>query len=118
MCTLPIGRRHVEQMHAYAIFSVTSASSANVLIRDGLNICGTRVRPKKQKQEPIQCMKCRLWGHFAMECLADKDTCGTCGKEHRTNECKNKDKTQCVSCGDNTHASWDRYCPKFMRRCA
>jgi hypothetical protein len=114
----PIGRHRLDQTHAYTIFSVACVNSANTLIRDGLNICGTKVRPTKQKQEPIQCMKCRRWGHFATECLADKDTCGTCGGKHRTNTCKNKDKLSCVSCGDNSHASWDRYCPEFLRRCA
>ena len=114
----PIGRRRVGQTHAYAIFSVACVDSVNALIKDGLNICGTRVRPTKQKQEPIQCMKCRRWGHFANECLSDKDACGSCGEEHRTNTCKNKDKLFCVSCGDSSHASWDRHCPEFLRRCA
>ena len=114
----PIGRRRPDQTHAYAIFSISCVGSTNALIRDGLNICGTRVRPTKQKQEPIQCMKCRRWGHFVTECLSDKDTCGTCGEEHRTNTCKTKDKRFCVSCGDNSHASWDRHCPEFLRRCA
>ena len=41
----------------------------------------------------------------------------TCGKEHRTNECTNKDKTFCVSCKLDSHASWNRDCPEFRRRC-
>jgi hypothetical protein len=114
----PIGRRRLDQTHAYAILSIACIASVNTLIRDGLNICGTKVRPSKQKHEPIQCMKCRRWGHFATECLADKDTCGTCGEEHRTIACKGRDKLFCVSCGDNSHASWDRHCPEFLRRCA
>jgi hypothetical protein len=55
----PIERRRIGQMHAYAILTVTSADNANILIRDGLNICGARVRPTKQKAEPVQCIKCR-----------------------------------------------------------
>jgi hypothetical protein len=55
----PIDRQRPDQTHAYAIFSIASAASANTLIRDGLNICGTKVRPTKLKQEPVQCMKCR-----------------------------------------------------------
>ena len=114
----PIGRRRIDQTHAYAIFSLASADVANTLIRDGLIICGTKTRPKKQKREPIQCMKCRLWGHFATECQAEADTCGTCGEAHRTNHCTNREKRHCVSCGGSTHASWDRNCPEFIRRCA
>jgi len=95
-----------------------SADSANLLIRDGMNVCNARVRPKKQKAEPVQCMKCRKWGHFASDCQADKDTCGTCGGSHRTNTCTNKGRVFCVSCGDKTHPSWDRTCLEFSRQCA
>ena len=49
--------------------------------------------------------------------MASSDTCGTCGEEHRTSECGNKEKTYCVSCKSNTHTSWDRECPEFRRRC-
>lgn len=114
----PLARRHPDQTHAYAVISLYSADSANALIRDGLIICGTKVRPKKQKQEPIQCMKCRGWGHFATECPAEKDTCGNCGEGHRTNTCGSRSKLYCAACKTNTHASWSRECPEFIRRCA
>jgi len=91
--------------------------SANTLIRDGLVICGMKVRPTKQKHEPMQCMKCRRWGHLAAECPSEKDTCGNCGEEHRTDTCKNRNKPFCVACKENTHASWSRDCPEFIRRC-
>jgi hypothetical protein len=113
----PENRRRIGQTYAYAIFSISTAEAANMLIRDGLNINGLRVRPSKPKQEPSQCMKCRRWGHFANECLAAADTCGTCGQEHRTSSCQSREKLHCVSCKVNTHASWDRTCPEFMRRC-
>ena len=114
----PTSRRRPGQTHAFAILSVASVDAANKLIKDGVVICGGLIRPSKQKQEPVQCMKCRRWGHFAAHCLEVDDTCGTCGANHRTNNCENKEKHHCVSCGDNTHASWDRACPEFNRRCA
>ena len=114
----PLERRRPDQTHAFAILTLFEVDSANRLIRDGLNICNARVRPTKQKLEPVQCMKCRKWGHFVSECLADKDTCGSCGESHRTNTCTNKGKVFCVSCGDRSHPSWDRTCPEFSRRCA
>jgi hypothetical protein len=114
----PIGRRRPDQTHAYAIFSFATAIAANTIIRDGLNICGTKVRPKKQTKEPIQCMKCRQWGHFVSECQSAVDACGACGEAHRTDKCSNRGKKHCVSCNDNTHTSWDRNCPEFIRRCA
>ena len=39
----PVTRRRAEQTHAYAIITVSSAEATNLLIRDGLNICSTRV---------------------------------------------------------------------------
>ena len=113
----PTARRRVGQTHAYAILTVTSAEDANILIRDGLIMFGARVRPTKQKAEPIQCMKCRRWGHFAGECQASEDTCGTCAGQHRTNVCHKRDFPRCVTCETTDHASWDRNCPEFIRRC-
>ena len=113
----PIERRRAGQMHTFAILTITSADYANILIRGGLIICGTRIRPTKQKLEPIQCMKCRRWGHFTGECPAEEDICGTCGGKHRTSGCQNKEKRWCVTCKNADHASWDRNCPEFNRRC-
>jgi hypothetical protein len=114
----PAERRRAGQTHAYAILTIVSVDIANKLIKDGLGICNSLIRPSKLKQEPTQCMKCRRWGHFADKCLQSEDTCGTCGGKHRTSNCTSKDKRHCISCGSNTHASWDRACPEFIRRCA
>jgi len=114
----PVGRRRPEQTRAFAILTVSSVDTANKLIKDGIAICSNIIRPTKQKQEPVQCMKCRRWGHFAANCPDAEDTCGTCGGKHRTSNCDRKDKLHCVSCGDNSHASWDRACPEFIKRCA
>ena len=114
----PEYRRTAGQKAAHAIFIFKDVTIANQCIRDGLYVCGLRIRPSRLKHEPLQCMKCRKWGHFANACLASVDTCGTCGEEHRTSECTNKGKTYCVSCKSDEHASWDRDCPEFQRRCA
>jgi len=113
----PTERRRPGQTHAYAILTLSSADCANALIRDGLIICGAKVRPKKQKAEPFQCMKCRRWGHFATECKEEHDTCGRCGDKHRTHACTDKDKSYCNNCDSHTHTSWSRDCPEFIRKC-
>ena len=113
----PVNRRAPEQRAAHAIFAINDISVANNCIRDGIKVCGLHIRPSRLKHEPMQCMKCRKWGHFASACTATTDTCGTCGEEHRTSECNSKGKTYCVSCKSNAHASWDRDCPEFRRRC-
>ena len=113
----PAERRHPGQTHAYAVLTVTSIDTANKLIRDGIGICNSFSRPTKQKQEPIQCMKCRRWGHFMDKCPESEDTCGTCGDKHRTSTCKTSNKLYCVSCATSTHASWDRACLEFLKQC-
>ena len=113
----PINRRTPEQRAAHAIFALKDPKLANVCIRDGLQVCGLRIFPSRLKHEPMQCMKCRKWGHFANACTASVNTCGTCGGNHRTNECTVSDKTYCASCKTVDHTSWDRSCPEFQRRC-
>ena len=113
----PIYRRTQGQRCAHAIFTISSAADANRLLKDGIYVCNARTFPKKLKHEPKQCMKCCRWGHYAAECRAQKDTCGTCGGQHKTNECESENKRYCVSCKASTHASWDRSCPEFLRKC-
>lgn len=114
----PTTRRRAGQTRAHAILTLRSADDANRAIKDGLEICGVRTRAERSKREPLQCLKCRNWEHKAQACEAPVDTCGTCGENHRTSDCTNKANLYCVSCKSNAHASWDRSCPEFLRRCA
>jgi hypothetical protein len=114
----PANRRRAGQTKAHAILTLTTADVANRVIRDGLDICGVRTRAERTKQEPLQCLKCRGWEHKAQDCQASIETCGSCGENHRTNTCKNKGTLYCASCKTSAHASWDRTCPEFRRRCA
>jgi hypothetical protein len=82
-----------------------------------VTVCSLRIRPSWLKHEPMQCMKCRCWGHFAYTCTVSADTCRTCGGGHRSNDCSNKEKTHCISCKSDMHTSWDREYPEFRRRC-
>ena len=113
----PAYRRKPEQTVAHATLLLKDANQANKCIKEGLYVCGAKVFPAKLKQEPTQCMKCRKWGHYANECRDTKNTCGTCGGDHRTCDCTVEGKKYCVSCKGNAHASWDRKCPEFARRC-
>ena len=113
----PAYRRKPEQRVAHATMLLNDVNQANKCIKEGMYICGTRVFPSRLKQEPTQCMKCRKWGHYAHECRETRNTCGTCGGEHRTSDCNEEGKKYCVSCKNNSHASWDRKCPEFAKRC-
>ncbi|KAF8470974.1 hypothetical protein DFH94DRAFT_811491 [Russula ochroleuca] len=48
----------------------------------------------------------------------EKDTWGTCGREHRSKDCTEANKRHCISCKVDTHASWDRTCPEFAKKCS
>ena len=112
----PIYRRAPGQQFAHLALMVSTPEDANIIIRDGLYICGMKTYPKKLKVEPKQCMKCRKWGHFANKCLAEKDSCGNCGEDHMTKDCPDKERQYCVSCKNDSHVSWDRDCPEFKRQ--
>lgn len=112
----PEVRRRKGQTHTHASAVISDAETANLIIKNGLEVCGVKIRPEKLKQDPLQCLKCRRWGHFATNCTETVDACGTCGENHRTTRCNNPDKRHCVSCNSDSHASWDRNCPEFIRR--
>ena len=114
----PIYRRHTKQTVVYATPSLNSTYEANRLIRDRMYICSNRTYLKRQKYKPKQCMKCCKWGHFASECLAKMDMCGTCGENHITKDCEDKGKRFCIACKAMDHASLDRLCPEFQRKIA
>jgi hypothetical protein len=103
----PEGRRHQGQTHTHATAIITSADMVNNIIKEGLEICEAKLRPEKLRQEPLQCLRCRCWGHFAINCSAPENVCGTCGEAHRTIQCKNPNKKHCVSCNLDSHSSWD-----------
>ena len=113
-----LNRRRADQTNTYTIFMLSLVESANILIRDGLLICGTKVWPKKQKTEPIQCMKCRNWGHFALACISQTNVCSTCSESHHTTAYHNSGKLHCISCNSDLHASWSRDCPEFNCCCS
>ena len=101
----PEERRRNGQTHAHATATISTVETANTIIKEGLEICGVRIRPEKLRQEPLQCLRCRRWGHFAANCIESEDACGTCGEAHRTALCKNTTKKHCVSCNTDTHTS-------------
>ncbi len=64
----PTMRRRAGQTRAHAILTLTTADTANQVIRNGVDICGIRARAEKSKLEPLQCLKCRGWEHKAQNC--------------------------------------------------
>ena len=114
----PKERRTPEQRFAHTMFHFTTAEAANISLRDGIYINKEKLHPRKDKREPVRCVRCQIWGHVAKDCKAPKDICGTCGKNHRTPECSAYKTYYCVSCNSHDHASWNRDCPEFENRCA
>ena len=112
----PAHCRDTGQRVAHALFRLTTPEAANTLIKNGMYINLERLRPTKDKKEPLRCLKCQRWGHMARDCGASRDTCGTCAKNHRTNACPSSKIVHCVSCNTEDHASWSRSCPEFKRK--
>jgi hypothetical protein len=61
--------------------------------------------------EPMQCFKCRRFGHMAKICEA-KQRCARCGRDHKTEQCTAKrESLKCVNCG-GAHSAAFGGCPK------
>ncbi|KJA14238.1 hypothetical protein HYPSUDRAFT_150641 [Hypholoma sublateritium FD-334 SS-4] len=120
----------IAQMTAHLILTFQDIDVANVAIRDGMHgmrfggrLLSKLLKVAKNKREPLRCLRCHGWNHMVRECPSRDNTCGTCGvRGHMTEECKVMKKTEqrCTPCGDLNgigHASWDRTCPTFLRKC-
>ena len=114
----PTARRSPRQTCGHAVFSFLSPEAANQVLTQGLFVCQKKVYAEKCKKEPLRCLKCHGWGHMACDCLAQHDTCGTCVQRHRMDTCMNIAHPHCISCGTAGHASWDRSCLVFVRKCS
>jgi len=111
----PPHRRENAQRVAHAMFHMSTPETANKLILDGLYHNMERLRPVKDKKEPMHCLKCQRWGHMAKDCRETNDTCGTCAENHRTNACTAYKTFRCANCDSKAHGSWSRQCPEFMQ---
>ncbi|KIK16496.1 hypothetical protein PISMIDRAFT_45658, partial [Pisolithus microcarpus 441] len=105
------------QRVAHALLSLTTPEAANKLLKDGCYIQLDRLRPHKDKKEPMRCMKCQRFGHMAKECAHHEDTCGTCARNHRSNACDSPQLLFCIVCQTDSHSSSDRNCPEFIKQC-
>ena len=112
----PVKRRSPGQKTAHLIMSFADAQAANRAIANGLTFCNRRTHVEKIKKEPIRCLKCQGWNHFAYECILNVDKCGNCAEEHRTSQCPDPHRKFCISCNTDEHASWSRECPTFLRK--
>ena len=111
-------RRSARQRMAHALLSVTSPHAANHLIREGIYLDQAKYHPRKDRKEPVRCLKCQRWGHYSSSCTQTRDTCGVCAHEHRDRNCNSFETFRCVNCDTDSHSSRDRSCPEFLRRCA
>ncbi|KDQ52755.1 hypothetical protein JAAARDRAFT_112888, partial [Jaapia argillacea MUCL 33604] len=112
----PVYRRDPTQTCGHVILVFSDVKAANTAILNGLLIRQKRIQVEKTKKEPLRCLKCQGWNHIAAECVSEKEVCGTCGQDHRTEACANKGNPHCVSC-ESDHMSWSRFCPTFLRKC-
>ena len=110
-------RRSPTQRIAHAFISLSSPQVANQIIREGLCVNHEKLRAHKDRKEPLRCMKCQRWGHFAKDCKHQTDVCGSCTGPHRESKCNSYATFYCVSCQSDHHGSASKECPEFIRRC-
>ena len=110
-------RRSPTQRVAHAFISLSSPQIANQIIREGLCVNHEKLRAHKDRKEPLRCMKCQRWGHFAKDCKHQTDVCGSCAGPHRESKCNSYATFFCVNCQSDHHGSASKECPEFIRRC-
>lgn len=118
----PPAKRRAGQSVAHLILSFTSPKTANAIIRHGLLVKGKKVTTRRLQVEPKRCFRCQeLTSRHSMDnCPKPNETCGTCGKQHRTATCTvtTTKERHCINCNKDGHAAWDRLCPDFQRKSA
>ena len=110
-------RRSPTQRVVHAFISLSSPQVANQIIREGLCVNHKKLCAHKDRKEPLHCMKCQRWGHFAKDCKHQTDVCGSCAGPHRESKCNSYATFYCVSCQSDHHGSASKECPEFIRRC-
>lgn len=117
-----IENRRENQKVASLLLYLSEPNAANKLISSGAVIANKRVRATKTVREELRCYHCQLYGHIALRCprlMANPDdppTCGKCAENHPTKECSS-DYVRCANCNSDGHASNDRSCPEFAKKC-
>jgi len=61
------------------------------------------------------CNKCQSYGHIIKDCKATTDTCGLCGKDHRTSTCRERNERKCTPCGSTDHPTNHADCPIYQQ---
>jgi hypothetical protein len=113
--------QHAKQVSAHVALTLRTAKAANEAIQWGVTIRGKRCIAEQLTKEATRCNKCQRYGqHFAAQCMAIHDTCGTCGSiEHAMKNCNvhnNMSKHKCVNCKENGHTAWSRDCPTLRKK--
>ncbi|KAF8990302.1 hypothetical protein BDQ17DRAFT_1255953, partial [Cyathus striatus] len=107
------------QHFAHFLLAFSDQQSTNRAIFNGLVIEGAHIRVCKFIPEPIQCLHCQHFDHFACECKATAPTCACCAKPHTTVSCMAAKGIFsghcCANCGLTGHGAVARACSIFAQ---
>jgi hypothetical protein len=74
-----------------------------------------------------RCFKCQRYGHIAANCKQQESSCGNCGEDHETRNCKNKSTLKCTNCCrhnsspkvmqklETNHSVFDKKCKRYEK---
>lgn len=117
-----VHNRKENQKVASLLLYLSEPKAANKLISSGAVIANKRVQVSKTIKEEMRCFHCQEFGHIAVKCQRliddpdDSPTCGKCTERHPTKDCT-ATVLHCANCNSPGHASNDRNCPTFLKRC-
>lgn len=111
VCTMRrLARPRPDGQHASVVIKVATKEDAEKLLRSDSTTFGGGivVSPFEDRRTPIQCFKCRRFGHRARDCMRP-EMCDMCGQEGHF-QCETMN-LRCVNCQQEHRAS-GRKCPE------
>lgn len=119
----PAGLRRPGQNVATMYIDFKTPQAADLVISQKMFIENKLVHPMKKTDDAHRCYKCQKVSvssdHNSINCKSDHDTCGYCGKEHRTKDCTNRELSKserfCTNCNTFGHGPGDRQCPTYIK---
>jgi hypothetical protein len=99
---MPVDQLRSTKKYSSLVIYFRDAAIANEAITNQIAVNGIVRRTEKYRALPMQCFKCRKYGHISALCKNDSK-CGFCAGNHLTRDCKCPASTPCATTAQCTH---------------